>query len=81
MEGVHIGKDVVETIIIIKKKNETNERDLIDLQRHMNKNKNKKTVTGNISVMSSPSGFKKSRIFSAHADLKSGSMAQKNLFH
>lgn len=29
--------------------------------------------------MSSPSGFKKSRICSAHAALKFGSMAQKNL--
>ena len=37
-------------------------------------------VTGNISVMSSPSGFKISPIFRAHADRKSGSIAQKNLF-
>lgn len=38
-----------------------------------------KVLTGNINVISSPSGFKRSEIRCAHADLMSGSMAQKNL--
>lgn len=38
-------------------------------------------LTGNINVMSSPSGFKISRIFCAQADLKCGSIAQKKLFN
>lgn len=36
-------------------------------------------LTGYISVISSPSGFSNSRILQAQTDLKSGSMAQKNL--
>lgn len=39
----------------------------------------KKIITGNISVMSSPSGFNISRTLNAHFDLISGSIAQKNL--
>lgn len=35
--------------------------------------------TGNINVISSPSGFKRSLICFAHAGLLSGSIAQKNL--
>lgn len=41
--------------------------------------KTTKMLTGNINVISSPSGFKKFLICCAHADLISGSMAQKNL--
>lgn len=37
-------------------------------------------LTGNISVMSSPSGCRRSDIFLAQSDLNSGSMAQKNLW-
>lgn len=38
-------------------------------------------ATGNISVMSSPSGFRRSWIRVAQANLISGSIAQKNLQH
>ena len=52
------------------------------MQTRINKEKIQwgiKIITGNISVMSSPPGFNKSRILCAQANLMSGSMAQKNL--
>lgn len=52
------------------------------LQKHKRNGKNRQrctNLTGNINVISSPSGFKRLLIFCAHTDLISGSMAQKNL--